>query len=181
MKSKMTIYYVIVIFANIIAAITLDKYLRVNIFSVFPALVALGAFLDVTKTGKKLDVSNRLLLIKYSRKSKDPTDTDGEFSFDKEKFNSLYDGRNEREKKLISFANTAELIILPLFITPVLFFSPFIKIIVTMAIHCSMMLIYSFFSRKIMKEMLKEEKAREREIEKELEEQKKREELGKWK
>ncbi len=181
MKKKIAIYYVIVIFANIIAAITLDKYLHINIASVFPALVALGAFLDVTKTGKKLDIGNRLMLVKYSRKSKDPTDSDGDLSYDKGKFNSLYEGRNERDKKLMSFLNTAELIILPLFITPVLFFSPVVKIIVTMVIYYSMMLIYSFFSRKIMKEMLKEEKAREREIEKELEEQKKREELGKWK
>lgn len=181
MKSKIAIYYVIVVFANIVAAMTLDKYLRVNIFSVFPALVALGAFLDVTKTGKKLDIGNRLMLVKYSRKSKDPTDLDGDLSYDKEKFNSLYEGRNEREKKLVNFANTAELIILPLFITPVLFFSPVIKIIVTLTLYYAMILIYSFFRRKIMKEILEEERAREREIEKELEEQKKREELGKWK
>lgn len=181
MKSKIAIYYVIVVFANIIAAVTLGKYLRVNIFSVFPALVALGAFLDVTKTGKKLDIGNRLMLVKYSRKSKDPTDSDGELSFDKDKFNAIYEGRNEREKKLVNFANTAELIILPLFITPTLFFSPVIKIIVTLAIYYAMILIYSFFRRKIMKEILEEERAREREIEKELEEQKKREELGKWK
>ncbi len=181
MKTKIAIYYVIVISSSLIFAMIFPQYLRVNIASAVPVILALVSIFDVTKIGKKLDPGSKLFLMKYSRKAKDPTDTNGELSYDKKKFNALYEGRNEHEKKLIKNTTLLQLIVAVLFIIPFLFFSMTVKVMVSIAIYYVMLAIYALLNRKMWKEIKKEENEREKQIEKELHEQKKREELGKWK
>ncbi len=181
MKTKIAIYYVLVISSCLIFAMIFPQYLSINIASAVPVILALVSIFDITKIGKKLDPINKLFLMKYSRSANDSTDTNGKLSYDKNKFNDLYEGRNEHEKKLTKNATLLQMLVAVLFIIPFLFFSTTVKVMVSIAIYYVMLAIYALLNRKMWKEIEKEENEREKQIEKELEEQKKREELGKWK
>lgn len=181
MKKFIAIYYLLVISAILLSAWILKDYVTVNLLSVIPSLLIVALVVDVTTIKKKFDFKSRLYLMKYSRKAKDPTDTNGELSYDKEEFEQLYEGKNESEKKLVRFSRISEALTIPLLLIPFFFFGPEVKIIVSIGITYTMLIPTLIYIRIMYRGMRKTELEREKELEKELEEQKKREELGKWK
>lgn len=181
MKKIIAIYYLLVTSGTLLAAYILKDCVTVNFLSAVPALLIVALVVDVTTIKKKFDFKSRLYPMKYSRKAKDPTDTNGELSYDKEEFEQLYKGKNEREKKLVRFSRISEAITIPLLLIPFFFFGPEAKIIVSIAITYTMLIPTLIYIRIMYCGIRKTELEREKELEKELEEQKKREELGKWK
>lgn len=181
MKKFIAIYYLLVISGTLLAAYILKDYVTVNLLSVIPSLLIVALVIDVTTIKKKFDFKSRLYLMKYSRKAKDPADTNGELSYDKEKFERLYDGKYDYEKKIVRFSRISKALTVPLLLIPFFFFGPEVKIIVSIGITYAMLIPESIYIRIMYRNLRKTELEREKELEKELEEQKKREELGKWK
>ena len=174
-------YYIAVIFANVIAALLLQAHLRITLVSVLIAVCAVLAILDLAFGKKLARLDYAIYHTKYRRHSNDPTDENGFLAPDKEALDAISNATDKRYKKMQQNSTFACLIVIPLLITPFLFFTDIVKCILMLALTALISIIGALLNRRIIKEIESEQKARSEELRKELEEQKKREELGKWK
>ena len=163
---KFLIYYATVVAATLLAAVFLNGYVRMNIFSLIPMIDIVVIALYALRTRKYENLQSSLRSLKFSKRG-----GDSHFQMNAP---AVYDTTFDRLEELVY------LVCVPLPLPFVFFFSDNIKLIASAIALCLPFVIPLVWLPLFIRQ-LQESKREHEQRRKELEEQKKREEMGQWK